>query len=52
MRRWTDSRVYESIQEKMSAADDFMRGLAANPSRVKSLCGWKWIVEAARDLPT
>ena len=52
MRRWTDGRVYESIEEKMSAADDFMRGLAANPSRVKSLCGWKWITEAARNLPT
>ena len=52
IRRHTDGRIYETIEEKMSVADDFMRGLAANPSRVKSLCGWKWIVEAARDLPT
>ena len=52
VRRHTDGRVYESIEEKMSAADDFMRGLASDPRRVKSLCGWKWIVEAARDLPT
>ena len=52
VRRWTDGRVYESIEEKMSAADDFMRGLASDPRRVKSLCGWKWITEAARGLPT
>ena len=52
MRRWTDGRVYESIEEKMSAADHFMRGLASDPRRVQSLCGWKWITEAARDLPT
>ena len=52
MRRSTDGRVYESIEEKMSAVDDFMRGLASEPRRVKSLCGWKWITEAVRDLPT
>ena len=51
VRRWTDGRVYESIEEKMSAADVFMRGLASDPRRVKSLCGWRWIREAARDLP-
>ena len=52
VRRATDGRVYENIVEKMSAADVFMRGLASDPRRVKSLCGWRWIVEAVRDLPT
>ena len=51
VRRWTDGRVYESIEEKMSATDIYMRGLAADPSRVRSLCGWDWIVEAVQDLP-
>jgi transposase len=51
VRRWTDGRVYESIEEKMSATDIYMRGLAGDPRRVKSLCGWDWIVEAVRDLP-
>ena len=52
VRRHTDGRVYKSIEEKMSAVDDFMRGLASDPRRVKSLCGWKWITEAVSDLPT
>lgn len=51
VRRWTDGRVYESIEEKIAATDIYMRGLAADPSRVRSLCGWAWIVEAVRDLP-
>ena len=52
VRRWTDGRIYESIEEKMSAVDTFMRGLASDPRRVKSLCGWKWITEAAGNFPT
>ena len=52
VRRWTDGRVYESIEEKMSAADDFMRGLASDPKRVQSLCGFEWIKKAVHNLPT
>ena len=52
VRRWTDGRIYESIEEKIAAVDAFLLELASDPSRVKSLCGWKWITEAARDLPT
>ncbi|MCY4578119.1 MAG: IS630 family transposase [Chloroflexi bacterium] len=52
VRRWTDGRVYESIEEKMSVADDFLRGLASDPKRVQSLCGFEWIKKAVRDLPT
>ena len=52
VRRWTDGRIYESIEEKSAAVDAFLLELASDPSRVKSLCGWKWITEAARDLPT
>ena len=52
VRRWTDGRVYESIEEKMSAADDFMRGLTSDPKRVQSLCGFEWIKKAVHDLPT
>ncbi len=51
VRRATDGRVYENIEEKRDATDVFMRGLASDPSRVRSLCGWHWIVKAVRDLP-
>lgn len=52
VRRHTDGRGYESIEEKMSAVDDYIRGLASDPSEVISLCGWEWITKAVRDLPT
>lgn len=48
VRRWTDGIVYKSIEEKMAAVDAFLLELASDPSLVKSLCGWKWITEAAR----
>ena len=49
VRRWTEGRVYEEIGEKMAAVDAFLRELAGDPRRVRSLCGWKWINEAVRD---
>ena len=42
----------DSIEEKMSAVAVFLRELASDPMRVRSLCGWAWINEAVRNLPT
>lgn len=48
VRRWTDGKIYESIEEKITAVDAFLHELASDPKRVRSLCGWKWITDAVR----
>ena len=48
VRRWTEGRVYESMEEKIVAVDSFLHELASDPKRVRSLCGWKWITDAVR----
>ena len=52
IRRWTEGRIYESKDENIAAVDAFLLKLSSDPSRVKSLCGWKWMTVAARDLST
>ena len=51
VRRWTEGRVYEKIEDKIAAVDAFLDELGSDPKRVKSLCGWKWITKAVGDLP-
>jgi predicted Zn-ribbon and HTH transcriptional regulator len=51
VRRWTEGKVYESLDEKQRAADRYLKRLQADPERVKRLCGWDWIEEALHSLP-
>jgi hypothetical protein len=43
--------VYDSLETKQAEAEAHLRELAADPERVKQLCGWHWIVDALHDLP-
>lgn len=43
IRRRTEGRVYEDLAAKREVVDAYLRELAADPARVRSLCGWDWI---------
>ncbi len=47
-----EGEVYESIQAKQREVDEYLEELAADPQRVRSLCGWCWIREQLQYLPT
>jgi hypothetical protein len=51
VRRWTEGKVYESLEAKQAAADAYLKKLNADPVRIKRLCGWGWIQEALETLP-
>lgn len=51
VRRHTEGRVYESVEAKQQAAEQYLNALQADPARVKQLCGWDWIHEALQSLP-
>ncbi len=51
VRRWTEGKVYDSLEEKQRAAEEYLKTLGAEPERVKRLCGWDWIQEALDTLP-
>ena len=46
VRRHVEGRVYPSLQAKQDAADAYLAELAADPARVRRLCGWAWLVAA------
>jgi transposase len=52
IRRRVEGRVYGSLDAKQAAVEDYLQELAADPARVKRLCGWTWILDAFRSLPT
>ena len=51
VRRWVEGRVYENVEEKMMAVSEFLQWLESEPERVRSLAHWKWIENAAQNLP-
>lgn len=51
VRRWTEGKVYDSLEEKQSAAEAYLKTLQANPEWVRRLCGWAWIRETLQTLP-
>lgn len=51
VRRWTEGRVYESLEEKVEVVNRYLRELQSEPDRVRSLTAWSWIVRSARSLP-
>lgn len=49
--RRIEGRVYADLAAKVTAAEAFLRKLAADPEAVRRLCGWAWIREAVLALP-
>ncbi len=43
IRRRTEGRVYQDLAARREEVDAYLRELAADPQRVKSLCAWDWI---------
>jgi DDE superfamily endonuclease len=52
VRRRVEGKVYESLRDKREEAEIYLKELAADPERVKSLCGWGWLRESLESLPT
>jgi hypothetical protein len=51
IRRRVEGRVYDTLAAKQAEVEAYLRELAADPARVKRLCGWGWIAEAFDRLP-
>ncbi len=51
VRRHIEGRPYESLDEKVRAAEAFLSGLSGDPERVRRLAGWRWVREALAALP-
>lgn len=51
VRRWTEGKVYDGLEEKQAAAEAYLKQLQADPERVKRLCDWSWIRDTRRSLP-
>jgi hypothetical protein len=52
VRRRTAGRVYDSVADKQAIAQAYLANLAADPDRVRRLCGWDWLTAALNGLPT
>jgi transposase len=52
VRRRVEGKAYESLRDKREEAESYLKGLAADPERVKSLCGWGWLRESLESLPS
>ena len=51
VRRRVEGKVYESLHEKREEAESYLKELAADLERVKSLCSWGWLRESLESLP-
>jgi DDE superfamily endonuclease len=51
VRRRVEGRCYATVAEKQAVADAYLTGLAADPARVRRLCGWPWLPAALNALP-
>lgn len=52
VRRWTEGRLYRSIDEKVEAVNDYLGELESDPRTVRSLAGWGWIDDNIQSIPT
>jgi transposase len=51
VRRRTEGRVYDSVADKQAIADAYLAELAADPDRIRRLCGWAWVRSALDQRP-
>ena len=51
IRRRVEGRVYADLDEKQAVVERYLQELAADPARVRRLCGWEWLVAALAQLP-
>ena len=51
VRRRTEGRVYDAVDDKRAVAQAYLAGLAADPDRIRRLCGRHWLTNALDDLP-
>jgi uncharacterized SAM-binding protein YcdF (DUF218 family) len=51
LRRRAEGQTYPTIADKQAIADAYLRDLAADPDRVRQLCGWAWLQRAFDALP-
>jgi uncharacterized SAM-binding protein YcdF (DUF218 family) len=51
LRRRVEGRTYATVADKQAAAEAHLAELAADPARVRQLCGWPWLVAALDALP-
>lgn len=51
VRRWTEGKVYPSLEDKVAAVAAYLTELESNPGRVRGLAGWDWIEDAIQTLP-
>ncbi len=51
VRRRVEGKVYADLAAKRAAAEALLAELAADPERVRRLCGWGWLVAAHDALP-
>lgn len=52
VRRWTEGKVYPSLEAKAEAVTSYLTQLESNPDAIRSLAGWDWIEDALQTLPT
>ena len=51
LRRRTEGRTYPTVADKQAVVDAYLSDLAADPARVRRLCGWDWLVAALDAVP-
>ena len=51
IRRRTEGRAYDAVADKQAVAQAYLAGLAADPDRVRRLCGWPWLTDSLDRLP-
>lgn len=51
IRRRVEGRVYATLAAKQATVEHYLEQLAADPARVRRLCGWEWLVAALGELP-
>jgi len=51
VRRRTEGRVYDDVDDKRADPQPYLARLAADPDRIRRLCGWHWLTNALDDLP-
>ena len=51
LRRAVEGEPYATLDDKVAAVQRVLQQWDADPARVRSLCGWQWIEDAAQTLP-